>query len=134
MLGEAGGILREALKILLRVGSFATLFTEEILSVDQLETEFEISLQVSIVLEIGFRRNPLAYLPAFALIDQENGRDLGGRDLTGLGQEVMDVGVLALAPELPEPLGRPQGRGPGQVGCAQSRVRHRPPHRAPVPG
>jgi hypothetical protein len=106
LLLQAGGVGGETLYVALQLRGFPQLLTQQELAVDQLQRELEILAQVGVQSQVVLRRDSLAEPPALALVDEQGGGDLGRRGPREAGEEVADVGPLALPPELPQLLSR----------------------------
>ena len=112
---QHAGILREAALEFLERRPLALLFAEQVLGEHQIDGAFRTLPHDRKGVQIGLGRHPLAQPRSFRLVDPQDADDLLRIGDPGPRQEVLDAGLLTLAPQSPELSGRVRAVWPFQA-------------------
>jgi hypothetical protein len=91
------------------------LLPQQELAVDQVQGVQRVGVEQGELAQVVLGGDAVAVPPALALIDTEDGDELGGAQPAGLNQEAADVGDPSLAPQLPQDPGRGPRRQQGST-------------------
>jgi hypothetical protein len=122
LLREPLAIFRKSLPKILWRGRFASLLSQQELSINQFKCAFGIGSKGGAALQILFCRHAFAGQPALALVNPQYSRELPWRQVAGLGEELANVWTLPLLPQPPQLAGWVLGRLQCRIGGLAHRL------------